>query len=32
TKEQYVQTEVEGKPTGSRASYDGSAWKVEDKR
>ncbi|MEX5615812.1 DNA topoisomerase, partial [Pseudomonas syringae] len=32
TKEQYVQTEVEGKPTGWRAFYDGSAWKVEDKR
>ncbi|PTQ69554.1 type I DNA topoisomerase [Pseudomonas sp. GV071] len=32
TKEQYVQTEVEGKPTGWRAFYDGNAWKVEDKR
>ncbi|MFF7708453.1 type I DNA topoisomerase [Pseudomonas sp. NPDC007930] len=32
TKEQYVQTEVEGKPTGWRAFYDGRAWKVEDKR
>ncbi|MBD8576842.1 type I DNA topoisomerase [Pseudomonas syringae] len=32
TKEQYVQTEVEGKPTGWRAFYDGKAWKVEDKR
>ncbi|WP_296268621.1 type I DNA topoisomerase [Pseudomonas sp. UBA6562] len=32
TKEQYVQTEVEGKPTGWKAFYDGSAWKVEDKR
>ena len=32
TKEQYVQTEVEGKPTGWRAFYDGGTWKVEDKR
>ncbi|WP_313741609.1 type I DNA topoisomerase [Pseudomonas sp.] len=32
TKEQYVQTEVEGKPTGWKAFYDGSIWKVEDKR
>ncbi|WP_028693758.1 type I DNA topoisomerase [Pseudomonas cremoricolorata] len=32
TKEQYVQTEVEGKPTGWKAFYDGKAWKVEDKR
>ncbi|MDH4581743.1 type I DNA topoisomerase [Pseudomonas sp. BN415] len=32
TKEQYVQTEVEGKPTGWRAFYDGGKWKVEDKR
>lgn len=32
TKEQYVQTEVDGKPTGWRAFYDGNAWKVEDKR
>ncbi|KRW62001.1 type I DNA topoisomerase [Pseudomonas sp. TTU2014-080ASC] len=31
TKEQYVQTEVDGKPTGWRAFYDGSKWKVEDK-
>ncbi|MBD1588102.1 type I DNA topoisomerase [Pseudomonas typographi] len=32
TKEQYVQTEVEGKPTGWRAFFDGKSWKVEDKR
>lgn len=32
TKEQYVQTEVEGKPTGWRAFFDGGKWKVEDKR
>ncbi len=32
TKEQYVQTEVDGKPTGWRAFFDGKAWKVEDKR
>jgi DNA topoisomerase-1 len=32
SKEQYVQTEVEGKPTGWRAFYDGGKWKVEDKR
>ena len=32
TKEQYVQTEVDGKPTGWRAFFDGTAWKVEDKR
>lgn len=32
TKEQYVQSEVEGKPTGWRAFFDGKAWKVEDKR
>jgi DNA topoisomerase I len=31
TKEQYVQTEVDGKPTGWRAFYDGGKWKVEDK-
>ena len=31
TKEQYVQTEVDGKPTGWRAFYDGSKWTVEDK-
>lgn len=32
TKEQYVQSEVDGKPTGWKAFYDGNAWKVEDKR
>jgi DNA topoisomerase-1 len=32
SKEQYVQTEVDGKPTGWRAFYDGGTWKVEDKR
>ncbi len=32
TREQYVQTEVEGKPTGWRAFYGNGAWKVEDKR
>ena len=32
TKEQYVQTEVEGKPTGWKAYYDGGKWTVEDKR
>lgn len=32
TKEQYVQTEVDGKPTGWKAFYDGGKWKVEDKR
>jgi len=32
TKEQYVQTEVEGKPTGWKAFYDGGKWVVEDKR
>jgi DNA topoisomerase-1 len=31
TKEQYVQTEVDGKPTGWRAFFDGGKWKVEDK-
>lgn len=31
-KEQYVQTEVDGKPTGWRATYDGKQWQVEDKR
>ncbi|WP_407291255.1 type I DNA topoisomerase [Stutzerimonas zhaodongensis] len=31
TKEQYVQTEVNGKPTGWKAFFDGSKWKVEDK-
>ena len=32
TKEQYVQSEVDGKPTGWKAFYDGKTWKVEDKR
>ncbi|MFT0213694.1 type I DNA topoisomerase [Pseudomonas sp. F1_0610] len=32
TKEQYVQSEVAGKPTGWRATYDGKQWIVEDKR
>ncbi|MBV7564277.1 MULTISPECIES: type I DNA topoisomerase [unclassified Pseudomonas] len=32
TKEQYVQTEVDGKPTGWKAFFDGGKWKVEDKR
>jgi len=32
TKEQYVQTEVEGKPSGWRAFYRDGAWQVEDKR
>jgi len=27
-----VETEVDGKPTGWRAFYDGGKWKVEDKR
>jgi DNA topoisomerase-1 len=31
TKEQYVQTEVDGKPTGWRAFFDGGKWKIEDK-
>jgi DNA topoisomerase-1 len=31
TKEQYVQTEIEGKPTGWKAFFDGGKWKVEDK-
>ncbi len=31
TKEQYVQTEVNGKPTGWKAFFDGGKWKVEDK-
>ena len=29
TKEQYIMTEVEGKPTGWKAFYDGGKWKVE---
>ncbi|WP_437881178.1 type I DNA topoisomerase [Pseudomonas sp. LRF_L74] len=31
TKEQYVQSEVDGKPSGWRAFYDGGKWKVESK-
>lgn len=31
-KEQYVQTEADGKPTGWRATFDGKQWQVEDKR
>jgi len=27
-----VQSEVDGKPTGWKAFYDGNTWKVEDKR
>ena len=32
TKEQYVQSEVEGKPTGWKAFYDNGSWKVTDGR
>jgi len=32
TKEQYVQSEVEGKPSGWRAFYQDGRWVVEDKR
>jgi len=32
TKEQYVQSEIDGKPSGWRAFYDGSKWQGEDKR
>lgn len=32
TKEQYVQSEVDGKPTGWRAYFAGGKWSVEDKR
>jgi DNA topoisomerase I len=32
TKEQYVQSEVEGKPTGWRAFHDGRKWAVDDGR
>jgi DNA topoisomerase-1 len=32
TKEQYVQSEVDGKPTGWRAFHANGQWKVEDKR
>src|SRR5690606_39509743 len=31
-KEQYVQSEVDGKPTGWRAFHADGKWKVEDKR
>ncbi|MGI6409542.1 MAG: type I DNA topoisomerase [Gammaproteobacteria bacterium] len=31
-KEQYVQTEIDGKPSGWRATYDGKQWQIEDKR
>ncbi|QAX82036.1 type I DNA topoisomerase [Candidatus Pseudomonas adelgestsugas] len=32
TKEQYVQTEVDGKPSGWKAFYDGDKWEIKDKR
>ncbi|MCL4132162.1 UNVERIFIED_CONTAM: hypothetical protein GTU68_033935 [Idotea baltica] len=32
TKEQYVQTEKNGKPTGWKAFYKGGLWVIEDKR
>ncbi len=32
TKEQYVQSEIEGKPSGWKAFYDGKKWQVDDKR
>ena len=32
TKEQYVQSEIDGKPSGWKAFYDGKKWQVEDKR
>lgn len=32
TKEQYVQSEVEGKPSGWRAFYDGKRWTADDAR
>ena len=32
TKEQYVQSEVEGKPTGWRAFHDGKQWNIDDGR
>ena len=32
TKEQYVQSEIEGKPSGWRAFFDGKKWVVEDAR
>ena len=31
-KEQYVQSEIEGKASGWKAQYDGKQWQVEDKR
>lgn len=31
TKEQYVQSEVDGKPTGWKAFYEGGKWKVQEK-
>jgi len=32
TKEQYVQSEIEGKPSGWKAFYDGKKWQIDDKR
>lgn len=32
TKEQYVQSEIDGKPSGWKAFYDGKKWLVDDKR
>ncbi len=32
TKEQYVQSEIDGKPSGWKAFYDGKKWQIEDKR
>ncbi|NLD15237.1 MAG: type I DNA topoisomerase [Gammaproteobacteria bacterium] len=32
SKEQYVQSEIDGKPSGWRATFDGKQWQVEDKR
>ena len=32
TKEQYVQSEIDGKPSGWKAFYDGKKWQVDDKR
>src|SRR5690606_11547226 len=32
SKEQYVQSEIEGKPTGWRAFHDGKNWVIEDGR
>ena len=31
TKEQYVQSEVDGKPTGWKAFYEGGKWQVQEK-